>query len=98
MLFFSFLIAQNDFEDKKKYTDFLKLQNPFINPTFEKLQAIKISAIMFDRVKIDDKWYKKGDSIDEAIISKIDTQEIKIQYDNLEFVIPINKNGKISIN
>ncbi|CAM4064026.1 hypothetical protein CAHE111092_05760 [Campylobacter hepaticus] len=53
---------------------------------------------MFDRVKIDDKWYKKGDSIDEAIISKIDTQEIKIQYDNLEFVIPINKNGKISIN
>lgn len=48
-----------------------------MNPTFEKLRHIKITAIMLDKVKIYDRWYKKGDMIDDAIIYEINTKEIK---------------------
>ncbi|EOG8844178.1 pilus (MSHA type) biogenesis protein MshL [Campylobacter jejuni] len=68
-----------------------------MNPTFEKLRHIKITAIMLDKVKIYDRWYKKGDMIDDAIIYEINTKEIKFQYDNLEIAIQINKNDKINL-
>ncbi|EOJ1843760.1 transformation system protein [Campylobacter jejuni] len=101
---FSTLFAQDNFEeyfkliDKENRINFNTLQNPFVNPTFEKLRHIKIAAIMLDKVKIYDRWYKKGDMIDDAIIHEINTKEIKFQYDNLEIAIQINKNDKININ
>ncbi|EAI8406761.1 transformation system protein [Campylobacter jejuni] len=84
--------------DKENRINFNTLQNPFVNPTFEKLRHIKITAIILDKVKIYDRWYKKGDMIDDAIIYEINTKEIKFQYDNLEIAIQINKNDKININ
>ncbi|HEF8039704.1 TPA: transformation system protein [Campylobacter jejuni] len=101
---FSTLFAQDNFEeyfkliDKENRINFNTLQNPFVNPTFEKLRHIKITAIMLDKVKIYDRWHKKGDMIDDAIIYEINTKEIKFQYDNLEIAIQINKNDKININ
>lgn len=98
------MFAQDNFEeyfkliDKQNHINFDTLQNPFVNPTFEKLRQIKITAIMFDKVKIYDRWYKKGDRIDDAIIDEINTKEIKFKYDNLEIAIQINKNDKIDIN
>lgn len=91
------MFAQDNFEeyfkliDKENRINFNTLQNPFVNPTFEKLRHIKITAIMLDKVKIYDRWYKKGDMIDDAIIYEINTKEIKFQYDNLEIAIQINK-------
>ncbi|MFQ6342622.1 transformation system protein [Campylobacter sp. VTCC 70190] len=97
---FGTLFAQ-DFEEyfkrKQNFIDFSILENPFVNPTFEKLNQIKISAIMFDRVKIGEQWYEKGDRIDEAILSEINAKELKFRYDNLDFVIKLHKNDKISI-
>ena len=98
------MFAQDNFEeyfkliDKQNHINFDTLQNPFVNPTFEKLRQIKITAIMFDKVKIYDRWYKKGDRNDDAIIDEINTKEIKFKYDNLEIAIQINKNDKIDIN
>ena len=79
------MFAQDNFEeyfkliDKQNHINFDTLQNPFVNPTFEKLRQIKITAIMFDKVKIYDRWYKKGDRIDDAIIDEINTKEIKFK-------------------
>ncbi|HDZ5065511.1 TPA: transformation system protein [Campylobacter jejuni] len=101
---FGTLFAQDSFEeyfkliDKQNHVNFNTLQNPFVNPTFEKLRQIKITAIMLNKVKIYDKWYKEGDMIDDATISEINTKEIKFKYDNLEIAIQINKNDKININ
>ncbi|EJE2856840.1 transformation system protein [Campylobacter jejuni] len=86
---FSTLFAQDNFEeyfkliDKENRINFNTLQNPFVNPTFEKLRHIKITAIMLDKVKIYDRWYKKGDMIDDAIIYEINT--IKPLYKSKSF-------------
>ncbi len=104
ILCFVTLFAQNDFEEyfkllhKKSVIDFSTLQNPFTNPTFEKLKQIKIIAILLDRVKIDDKWYKKGDRINDAVIVEIDSKEIKFKYDNSEIKINLKKNDEVDIN
>lgn len=103
-LCFGTLLAQDDFEayfkfiEKKNNEDFEMLQNPFVNPTFEKLRQIKIAAVMFNRVKIDDQWYEKGDKIGDAVISEINTKEIEFKYDNLEILIQLLRNDKININ
>lgn len=63
------MLSYEDFEEyfkilnTKQNVELGNLQNPFFNPTFEKIKDIKIIAIMLDRVKIDNKWYKKGDKI-----------------------------------
>ncbi|ECR3466320.1 transformation system protein, partial [Campylobacter coli] len=54
-------------------------------------------AIMLDRVKIDNKWYKKGDKIGEAVITDITTKEIILRYDTLDFKIAFKNNDKINI-
>ena len=102
-LCFNALFAQDNFEEyfqllnKKSHIDFSILKNPFINPTIEKIKQIKITAIILNKVKIEDKWYKKGDKFDHAIISEINTKEIKFAYDDMEILIQFNKNDKIII-
>lgn len=81
----------------KKNVEFEKLQNSFLNPTFEKIKNLKIFAIMFDKVKINDKWYEKGDQIDGAVIIEIDTKEIIIEYDAIKFKVSFKDNDKVDI-
>ncbi|MBT0857938.1 transformation system protein [Campylobacter coli] len=100
---FCTLLSYEDFEEyfkilnTKQSIELGNLQNPFFNPTFEKIKEIKITAIMLDRVKINNKWYKKGDKIEEAVITDITTKEIILKYDTLDFKIAFKNNGKINI-
>lgn len=102
-LCFCTLLSYEDFEEyfkilnTKQNVELGNLQNPFFNPTFEKIKDIKIIAIMLDRVKIDNKWYKKGDKIGEAVITDITTKEIILRYDTLDFKIAFKNNDKINI-
>lgn len=97
------MLSYEDFEEyfkilnTKQNVELGNLQNPFFNPTFEKIKDIKIIAIMLDRVKIDNKWYKKGDKIREAVITDITTKEIILRYDTLDFKIAFKNNDKINI-
>lgn len=97
------MLSYEDFEEyfkilnTKQNVELGNLQNPFFNPTFEKIKDIKITAIMLDRVKIDNKWYKKGDKIEEAVITDITTKEIILRYDTLDFKIAFKNNDKINI-
>lgn len=97
------MLSYEDFEEyfkilnTKQNVELGNLQNPFFNPTFEKIKDIKIIAIMLDRVKIDNKWYKKGDKIEEAVITDITTKEIILRYDALDFKIAFKNNDKINI-
>ncbi len=97
------MLSYEDFEEyfkilnTKQNVELGNLQNPFFNPTFEKIKDIKIIAIMLDRVKIDNKWYKKGDKIEEAVITDITTKEIILRYDTLDFKIAFKNNDKINI-
>lgn len=81
----------------KKNVEFEKLQNPFLNPTFEKIKNLKLVAIMFNKAKINDKWYEKGDQIDGAIILEINTKEIIVEYDAVKFKIGFRNNVKVDI-
>lgn len=97
------MLSYEDFEEyfkilnTKQSIELGNLQNPFFNPTFEKIKEIKITAIILDRVKINNKWYKKGDNIGEAVITDIATKEIILRYDTLDFKIAFKNNGKINI-
>ncbi|ECP6257346.1 TPA: transformation system protein [Campylobacter coli] len=100
---FCTLLSYEEFEEyfkilnTKQSIELGNLQNPFFNPTFEKIKEIKITAIILDRVKINNKWYKKGDKIGEAVITDITTKEIILRYDTLDFKIAFKNNGKINI-
>ena len=97
------MLSYEDFEEyfkilnTKQNVELGNLQNPYFNPTFEKIKDIKIIAIMLDRVKIDNKWYKKGDKIGEPVITDITTKEIILRYDTLDFKIAFKNNDKINI-
>lgn len=65
ILSFGILWTQDDFEayfkliEKKIIGILACLKIPFVNPTFEKLRQIKISAVMFNKVKIGNQWYER---------------------------------------
>ncbi|MBK2000764.1 transformation system protein [Campylobacter sp. LH-2024] len=96
-------MAQDDFEEyfrslnSKCNIDLENLQNPFLNPTFEKIKKLNIAAIMLNQVKINNHWYKKGDIIDGALIVEINKKDIVLQYDALNFKINFKTNDKINI-
>ncbi|MGH2266946.1 MULTISPECIES: transformation system protein [Campylobacter] len=102
-LFFTFSMAQDDFEEyfrslnSKCDADLENLQNPFLNPTLEKIKKLTIAAIMLDQVKINNHWYKKGDRIEGALIVQVNKKDIVLQYDTLNFKINFKTNDKINI-
>lgn len=74
-----------------------KLENPFLNSNFAAIQKLTIDALMLDKVKINGKWYKQGDTINEAQIIKIDAKQVIFQYDEIPVLIQFKSDGKISI-
>ncbi|MCX2683249.1 transformation system protein [Campylobacter sp. MIT 21-1685] len=98
------LLAQDTFEkyfqlkeEQNLQIQTHKLENPFLNYNFVAIQKLTIQALMLGKVKINDKWYKQGDTIHQAQITKIDTKEVTLNYDKIPIILYFKSDDKISI-
>lgn len=62
--------------------DIASFKNPFFESPLDEMPELKIEALLNERVKINSKWYQKGDFIDGAQIVEIKENEISLKQNN----------------
>ena len=82
------------FAQSKTIVDKLKMKNLFAPPPPKQQPIKEVWGILGDEVLINNKWYKVGDTIQDAKIVAIDCTEIRIEWDGKEVTLaPIDAKG-----
>jgi len=75
------------FAESKIIVDKLKKENLFAPPPPKQQPIKEVWGILGDEVLINNKWYKVGDTIQDAKIVAIDCTEIRIEWDGKEVTL-----------
>jgi hypothetical protein len=89
-------VAQSKTSDKdvekllaksKTVADELKMKNLFVPPPPKEQPIKEVWGILGDEVLINDKWYKVGDTIQDAKIVAIEPAQVKITWDGKDITL-----------
>lgn len=85
---------EKSFAKSKAIADQLKKNNMFAPPLQKKHPVSEVLGILGDEVLINNKWYKAGDKVGDAIIVAIEPTQVKIEWDgNEKTFIPFDAKG-----
>ncbi|MBN2272007.1 MAG: hypothetical protein JXN61_15440 [Sedimentisphaerales bacterium] len=74
----------------RKIADALKSRNLFVPPPPRQHPVNAVLGIMGDEALINDKWYKAGDKIGDAMIVAVEPTQVKIEWDgNTKYFAPL---------
>ena len=75
------------FAESKAVSDELKRRNLFAPPPPKQQPIKQVWGILGDEVLINDRWYKVGDTVQDAKIVAIDCTQISIEWDGREITL-----------
>ena len=82
------------FAKSKAIADELKKNNLFVPPPPKKHPVNQVLGILGDEVLINNKWYKAGDKVGDAIIVAVEPTLVRIEWDgNEKTFLPIDAKG-----
>ena len=86
--------VENNFNKRKEIADELKKKNAFAPPPPKKHPVEQVAGILGSEALINGKWYKAGDSVEDAKIVAIEPTQVKIEWQGDEKTFaPIASSG-----
>ena len=86
--------VENIFNKRKEIADELKKKNAFVPPPQKKHPIEQVAGILGSEALINGKWYKAGDSVEDAKIVAIEPTQVRIEWQgNEKTFAPIASSG-----